>query len=46
MIRHEKGKWVLHFSDGRKEEFDSEEAAKHREAQINYFVYLDKKKHK
>jgi hypothetical protein len=30
-------KWVLKFSDGREEEFDSEEAAKKREREVQFF---------
>jgi len=33
---------VLHFSDGRKEAFDSEEAAQHREQQVQYFKHTRK----
>lgn len=42
VIRHEGDKWVLHFSDGRKEAFDSEEAARRREQQIQYFKHTRK----
>jgi hypothetical protein len=38
-------KWVLMTKDGKKKlgEFDSEEAAKKREAQINAFKHMSKK---
>ena len=42
VIRHEGDKWVLHFSNGRKEAFDSEEAAQRREQQIQYFKHTKK----
>lgn len=44
MIKQEGNKWVLHFSDGRKESFSSEKKAKDRERQVNYFKYLESKK--
>jgi len=42
VIRHEGSKWVLHFSDGRKETFDTEAAAKKREQQVQYFKHQKK----
>ena len=42
VIRHEGSKWVLHFSDGRKETFSTEEKAKAREKQVNYFKHRKK----
>jgi hypothetical protein len=47
MIVKQGSQYVLKFSDGREEKFSSEEAAKKREKQVNYFKFLDavKKKH-
>lgn len=36
-------KWELRFSDGRKEVFNSEAAAKKREAQVKYFKHKNSK---
>ena len=43
MIQKRGNKWVLKFSDGREEEFDSKEAAEKRERQINYFKHTKDK---
>lgn len=43
MIVKEDGKWKLKFSDGREEEFNTEDGAKDREQQVNYFKHLKKK---
>lgn len=45
MIKHQGSKWVLYTKDGSKKlgEFDSEMAAKKREAQIRYFKHAGNK---
>lgn len=39
MIVKQGNKYILEFSDGRKETFSSEKAAKDREQQVNYFKH-------
>jgi hypothetical protein len=44
MIRKVGKKWVLYFSDGRKEEFKSKAAAERRESQVKMFKHIKKDK--